>query len=304
MYPTQLHSYLLWRSSVEPNPPALASKRYTAAASLVPTVMCGIFVYGWYAGEVLLVSLAAAWLADLLGRRVIYRRERELFLRRDGVWLLTGLLLGLMLPPAIPIYWAAAGAFIAVLAGKFWLQVDGTPLLQPALIGLLALHLLCFATSSLSSNAPGPTTNPMNPRGNWPVLERATSLDATTGRGYIPGFLWNFFGGDIRNSMPRPRSDLFTKVTTDAVTGPRPQDLVAENPARDLSCCRYTNDKGDTIEPYDWLKMLLGYLPGTIGASSGMALLMGIFLLVFSRTQSPLIPLSALFTMLAGFYLV
>ena len=301
MYPTQLHSYLLWRSSVEPNPQQLAGKRYTAAASVVPAIMCGIFTFGWYASVVLLNCLFGAFIADVLGRRVIYRREKELFLKRDGVWLLTGLLVGLMLPPAIPWYWAMTGSFVAVLAGKYLLQVDGTPLFQPALLGLLALHILCPLVTAVGSGTP-PAPNPMNPRSNWPVLDRVSNLEAPAEGNVVWPMIKNFFGGDIRITMPRHRShDLFKVSTAEALTGPRPQDLVAEMPSRDLS--RQTGATREVNESYDWLKMLLGYLPGTIGASSGMALLMGIFLLVFSRTLSPLVPLSALLTLLTGLYL-
>ena len=66
MRPPVLHSYLLWRSSVEPDAKQLAQWRYTAAASLIPAAMVGLIVFGWYAGLLILLSLAAAMLADLL----------------------------------------------------------------------------------------------------------------------------------------------------------------------------------------------------------------------------------------------
>ena len=47
--------------------------------------MCGVFVYGWYAGLVLLTCLIAAYLSDLLCRRFIYKKEAEFFGNRDGI---------------------------------------------------------------------------------------------------------------------------------------------------------------------------------------------------------------------------
>ena len=299
MYPTQLHSYMLWRSSVEPTPPMLASKRYTAAVSLIPGVMVGIFVYGWYAGLVITTCLVSAFISDWLCQRFLFQREAEFFGKRDGVWLLTGLLVALMLPPAMPLYLAAAGTIVAVLAGKYLLQVDGMPLFQPALLGLLALHILCPIILAFSS---GPSNATMNPHERWPTLTRSTSLE-TPGEGrFVPKFLVNFFGGDIRNSMDAQQytSDFFANknITAEATYSARPQDLVAAAPSRDLS--NQTAATGDANKSYDWLKMLLGYLPAVIGGSQGMALLFGALLMFFSRSTSPLISLSALATMLAG----
>jgi Na+-transporting NADH:ubiquinone oxidoreductase subunit NqrB len=271
MYPTQLHSYMLWRSSVEPSPPALASKRFTAAVSLIPAVMVGIIVYGWYAGLVMLTCVTSAFVA-------------------------------LMLPPAMPLYLAAAGSIIAVLAGKYLMQVDGMPLFQPALLGLLSLHILCPLIMALGSGNPNAT---MNPRDRWPVLARSTSIETTGAGKFVPKFLLNFFGGDIRNSVDAKHyaSDVFANkvITTEAKTGSRPQDLVAAVPSRDLSNPDVSAD-GATV-PCDWLQLLLGYLPAVIGGSQGLALIMGALLMFFSRSTSPLISVSALATMLAGLLL-
>jgi electron transport complex protein RnfD len=223
-----------------------------------------------------------------------------MFIKRDGVWLLTGLLVGLMLPPAMPWYIAAAGSMVAVLAGKYLLQVDGTPLLQPALIGVLVLHLLCPIFPDANAQ--------MRPKA-WPVLERGTSLETPGESNFVlPKFLRNFFGGDIRKSMERQKYtvELYSNqpIEAEAVTMPRPQDLVAEQPDRDLSCCEQKGADGDTVKAYDWLSMLMGYLPATIGASGALPLLMGIFLLIFSRAQSPLVPLTALATLGLGLLFV
>lgn len=301
MYPTQLHSYMLWRSSVDPTPSALASKRFTAAVSLIPAIMVGIIVYGWYAGLVMLTCVTATFLTDWLCKRFLFQREAEYFGKRDGVWLLTGLLVALMLPPAIPLYLAATGAVIAMLAGKYLLQVDGMPLFQPALLGLLALHILCPLFLALSSGNPNAM---MNPHDRWPVLARSASMETTGAGRFVPKFLLNFFGGDIRNSVDAQHysSDVSANkaISAEAITGARPQDLVAAMPSRDLS-----NPDATTVpsKSCDWLQLLLGYLPAVIGGSQGLALIMGALLMFFSRSLSPLIPLSALATMLAGLLL-
>ena len=93
MYPP-IHSYLLWRSSVKPDAEKLASCRYTAAVSLLPATMVGIFVFGWWAGSIVALSVAAAFLTDFVCHRYIFKDSPG---TREGTWMLTGLLIALML---------------------------------------------------------------------------------------------------------------------------------------------------------------------------------------------------------------
>src|SRR5579862_4527292 len=97
MYPTKVHSYLLWRSSVDPDAQALASRRFTATVSLLPATMVGMFVFGWYAGVLVLIALGTAFVADWICHKIPAFRDSTG--TRDGTWLLTGLLLALFLPP-------------------------------------------------------------------------------------------------------------------------------------------------------------------------------------------------------------
>src|ERR1019366_7277246 len=86
----------------------------------------------------------------------------------------------------------------------------------------------------------------------------------------------------------------------DAVHGARPQDLVAAAPTRDFSAVRPLNADGSPAQSCDWVRLLLGGVPGTIGASSGLALLLGIAMLIVSRTLSLALPLTALVTLALG----
>src|SRR5689334_18943763 len=99
MYPTQLHSYLLWRSSVPPDPQSLAQRRYTAIVSLMPAAMVGVFVFGWRAAAVMLASCLSCFVTDIVLHKYVYKSSPG---TREGTWLLTGLLLALMMPPNVP----------------------------------------------------------------------------------------------------------------------------------------------------------------------------------------------------------
>lgn len=304
MYPTQLHSYLLWRSSVKPDPQSLASRRYTATVSLLPATMVGIFVFGWWAGWIVLLSVLSAFATDLLSHRFIYKDSPG---TRDGTWMLTGLLLGLMMPPNVPWILPVIGASLAVFLGKHYLSVDGMPLLQPAAVGLLLLQLIGLGVPAMRGVENG--------QPHWPVLARGIVPSKPDPRSTTEavGNLWrDFFGGDVRKSMTRAeyRNAIFDgqqpmmkeeSVIAEAVHGSRPLDLVKANPARSVGRERGVANP-DATERYDWLDMVLGYVPATIGGSSGLALIFGILLLLFTGAASPTVPLFAMATMFAALH--
>ena len=303
MYPTQLHSYLLWRSSVDPDPQALASRRHTASVSLLPAAMVGIFVFGWWAGWVVLLSMLSAFTTDTICHRFIYKDSSG---TRDGTWLLTGLLLGLMLPPNAPWWLPVIGAMLALFLGKYYLSVDGMPLFQPAALGLLLLYLVGVFAAAVSSG------NPMLPSKNgtpmWPVLSRSVEPSAVSAR----ALLSDFFGGDVRKSVTRqerndavfsaniPYYDAEKHIPAEAVHGPRPLDLVKASPERPVG--RVAGNPQDGTRPYDSVDMILGYMPAAIGGSSAFALGWGILLLIFTGAASWVLPAAALGTIVAALY--
>jgi electron transport complex protein RnfD len=303
MYPTQLHSYLLWRSSVKPDPQNLASRRYTATVSLLPATMVGIFVFGWWAGWIVFLSIISAFMTDLLAHRFIYKDSPG---TRDGTWMLTGLLLGLMMPPNVPWILPVLGASLAVFLGKHYLSVDGMPLLQPAAVGLLLLHLIGLAVPAMRGVENG--------QPHWPVLARGIVPTKTDPRSTTEavGNLWkDFFGGDVRKSIPpadyraatfngqtpvlNPNDPPDKRIAAEATHRARPLDLVKTAPTQVVG--RETGALPNATERYDWLDMMLGYVPATIGGSSGLALVLGIMLLLFTGAASPTVPLFAMGTM-------
>src|SRR5208283_716388 len=84
-------------------------------------------------------------------------------------------------------------------------------------------------------------------------------------------------------------------IPAEAVHGPRPLDLVKAAPAQPVG--RMDGQVSNGAERYDTLEMILGYVPGTIGGSSALAIVFGGLLLIFSRAVSWVLPGFALATM-------
>ncbi len=100
-------------------------------AALVPVVIAATWFFGVVALLVVAASCAGAvstewWFG---GNR---RRPEQL---RDGTALLTGMLLGLTLPPTLPLWMAFLGGVVAVGLGKLIWGGLGYNLFNPALVG-------------------------------------------------------------------------------------------------------------------------------------------------------------------------
>ena len=106
--------------------------------SLLPSAGAGIYHYGLYAAAVMGVSLLTALASELLWDLV----TRKKLTLDDYSWAVTGLVLGLILPPSVPLYFPAAGSACAILAGKMLFGGIGKNILNPAASGKLLLLIL------------------------------------------------------------------------------------------------------------------------------------------------------------------
>ena len=104
---------------------------WQAIVALLPIGVVGVAFFGLRALLVMLISVATAWVADLVGCRL---NGRSIDLS-DASPLVTGLLLSYMLPPTSPWYVPAVGALYAVLIGKQLFGGLGYNLFNPVLVG-------------------------------------------------------------------------------------------------------------------------------------------------------------------------
>jgi electron transport complex protein RnfD len=100
---------------------------WTVAASLAPVVVAG----AWFFGISALLVIAAAAAGAMITER-FFGKSGSLW---DGSAAITGVLLGLTLPPGLPLWMAALGGAFGIGFGKILFGGLGQNVFNPALIG-------------------------------------------------------------------------------------------------------------------------------------------------------------------------
>jgi len=100
--------------------------------ALLPVTLFAVALFGLAA----LATIVVAILACLLAERAFASPSAL----SDGSAMLTGLLLGLTLPPALPLWMVAVGGFVAIGVGKHLFGGLGAPVFHPVLVGRVFLQ--------------------------------------------------------------------------------------------------------------------------------------------------------------------
>ena len=101
-----------------------------------PCVLHSVYRFGWRSLAVLATTCAAGFLAEWL---FTHRRKEPV----TSAVFVTGILLGLVLPPTIPLWIAAVGAFVAIVFGKEVFGGFGRNMYNPAIVGRCFIYV-CF----------------------------------------------------------------------------------------------------------------------------------------------------------------
>lgn len=116
--------------------------------ALLPATLAGIWFFGLGALLILGAAIAGSLLTEWLFSPADQRRTRLL----DGSGLTTGLLLGLSLPPGLPLWMAFLGGVVGIGLGKLIWGGLGYNLFNPALVGR-AFLLATFPVAMTTWNA-------------------------------------------------------------------------------------------------------------------------------------------------------
>jgi len=147
------------RLLVQPSP--LLKQEMTTAQTmrdvvyaLLPATLAAIWLFGLGA----LLVLVATILGAVLTEWFFSPREQRSTRLQDASAALTGLLLGLTLPPALPLWMAFLGGVVSIGLGKLIWGGLGQNLFNPALVGrafLLATFPIAMTTWSAQTNGEG-----------------------------------------------------------------------------------------------------------------------------------------------------
>ena len=149
---------------------------FNVVLSLVPCAAMGVYNFGLPALWVILTASAAAVLSELIWQAVARKPIRV----DDLSALVTGLLLGLSIPPTVPLWIAATGSAFAIIVVKQFFGGLGCNFMNPALAGR-AMLLVSWPVALSGYVSPGADAV----SSATPLAQPFTSLDCFLGN--IPG---------------------------------------------------------------------------------------------------------------------
>lgn len=246
-------------------------RAWILAAALVAA--CGVVLFGPAAVEVILVAVLAAVVGDF----AVGFATRRPVIGGFSHACLTGLLVALMLPANVPWYVPMFASLVAVMLGKGLFGGLGHYIWQPAVVGRVAVQFLFSGHLSLGATAALALS---------PVL--------------TPGHL---IAGDIRDARPinmatyRGWFATDQPATSDAWKMERPVQALRRfaeakiQPDGDLIHAPLLRD---ALPP--WQDTVFGTVPGGIGETSSLALIVvGLYLIYrgFLRWQLPVAVLAS-----------
>jgi Na+-translocating ferredoxin:NAD+ oxidoreductase subunit D len=158
---------------------------WTVVATLVPVVLASV----WFFGAGVLLVIGATMLGALLVERLLGPGGAI----RDGSAAITGLLLGLTLPPGFPLWMAFTGGAFGIGFGKLIFGGLGQNIFNPALLGRAFLQA-AFPTAITTWPAVRTAGEWLSFRGDLlaPPLMTAGEVDVVTQA--TPLGLWKFEG--------------------------------------------------------------------------------------------------------------
>ena len=209
--------------------------------ALLPAAVGGCFIFGWRPILVMLTCIVTAVLAEYLCCKIMKRPVSV----GDISAVVTGLILALNLPPAIPLWIAAIGSLVAIVVVKEMFGGLGHNFANPAITARIVL-LVSFPAYMSTWTAPLGSTSE--------IVSSATSPGETV---------------DIMTSA--------TPLSHTALEGGY----------------------------YSYKQLFMGQIPGCIGETFSLLIILGGLYLILRRVITPTIPLSfvgtvALLSFLAG----
>jgi electron transport complex protein RnfD len=179
---------------------------FGVVAALLPVMVASIYFFGWNAVRVLLLGAAGA-----IATEAIFQRLRKQPTRiGDGSALVTGLLVGLIVPPSLPSIMVVLGSVFAIAIGKQVFGGLGQNPFNPALVGR-AILTASFAGAMTTWTKPFDVVTTATPLVVGEAASRvpdlffgsvAGSLGETSALAIFLGGLYLFYRGYLDYRIP------------------------------------------------------------------------------------------------------
>ncbi len=179
---------------------------FTVVLALIPVWACATYFFGFDSIRLVLLSSIAA----IASEAAVMAIRRQPITIWDGSALITGMLLGLSLPPSLPSWMAIVGSVVAIVVGKQIFGGLGANLFNPALVGR-AFLVVSFAKAMTTWTTPfvdavSSATPLINPGSvTYPELffgATAGSLGETSAMAILIGGIFLFYRGVLDYRMP------------------------------------------------------------------------------------------------------
>lgn len=177
---------------------------FAVLTALLPVLAASIYFFRWDAVRLVLLSAGAA-----IATEAIFQRLRKQPIRvADGSALVTGVLLGLIVPPSLPSWMVILGAVFAIAIGKQVFGGLGQNPFNPALVGRAILSV-SFAAAMTKWTAPFDAVTAATPlfRGTAHIPDLfsgtvAGSLGETSALAILLGGIYLFYKGYLDYRIP------------------------------------------------------------------------------------------------------
>jgi len=125
---------------------SIASVTYTFVLALMPATLFALYLYGVYAARVVSVAVISCVVFEALTQK-LFRRPVTV---TDGSAVLSGLLLGLILPPSAPFWLVIIGSLACIVVGKQVYGCLGCNPFNAVLVGWAVLKISWKARMDLN----------------------------------------------------------------------------------------------------------------------------------------------------------
>jgi len=230
---------------------------FSVIIALIPAAMVSVYLYGWLAAFLLITCIGVSLATEYFSLKLMGKKTERVW---DGSAGLTGLLLALTLPAAVPWWMAVFAAVFAILLGKQLYGGLGHNPFNPALAARVVL-LISFPLHMTSWIVP---------------MHMGATLDMY---GFVTSLKFFFLGPDA------------VQQTWDAITMASPLGYLKTELSQGVTVTEALVNYN-----YSTLHAFIGREAGSLGEGSALALLMGGVWLMARHTISWHIPLSYLAT--------